>query len=313
MINGIDCRKCLADQRGMVLVVVLWIVTLLAVMAGGFAYSMRVETRLATSAVERAQARALAEAGIAYGLAWQLDLEAQKQWPPNGDPREWAFGGGRLRIEVTNASGLVNLNNAGSELLKALLAGAGVAPGERDKLADAIHDWRDPDDQRLPQGAESADYRAAGWPKPKNANFESVEELGQVLGMTGELQQRLASATTVFSYESTVNPELAPARVLSALGLDERTVADYVAARTRAVADGLPVPPLASSEGSSFFFGGRSNVYHIRVVAETDAGTAVILEAVFDTQGGMSGPGAFGGASAFGGGGPRLLAWREGR
>ncbi|MFO1422744.1 MAG: type II secretion system protein GspK [Candidatus Competibacteraceae bacterium] len=310
--NHVDFRKYPAGQRGMVLVIVLWIVILLAVMASGFAYSMRVETRLATSAVERAQARALAEAGIAYGLAWQLDPEAQKQWPPNGDPREWAFGGGRVRIEVTNASGLVNLNNAGAELLKALLAGAGVPPGERDKLADAIQDWRDPDDQRLPQGAEGADYRAAGWPRPKNANFESVEELGQVLGMTGELQQRLASVTTVYSYESTVNPELAPTRVLNALGLDERTVADYVTARARAAADGLPAPPLSSSEGSSFFFGGRSSVYHIRVVAETDAGTAVVLEAVFDTQGGMVGPGAFG-VGASGGHGPRLLAWREGR
>lgn len=314
--NYVDFRKHPAGQHGMVLVIVLWIVILLAVMAGGFAYSMRVETRLATSAVERAQARALAEAGIAYGLAWQLDPEAQKQWPPNGDPREWVFGGGRVRIEVTNASGLVNLNNAGAELLKALLAGVGVAPRDQDRLADAIQDWRDPDDQRLPQGAESADYRAAGWPKPKNAPFESVEELGQVLGMTGELQQRLASVTTVFSYESTVNPELAPARVLNVLGLDEHTVADYVTVRARAAADGSPAPPLTSSEGSSFFFRGRSSVYHIRVVAETDAGTAVALEAVFDTQGGMVGPGAFGasafGAGVFGGRGPRLLAWREG-
>ncbi len=311
--NGVECPKCPAGQRGMVLVIVLWIVTLLAVMAGGFAYSMRIETRLATSAVERAQARALAEAGIAYGLAWQLDPEAQKQWPPNGDPREWAFGGGRVRIEVTNASGLVNLNNAGAELLKALLAGVGVASREQDRLANAIQDWRDPDDDRsLPHGAESADYRAAGWPRPKNANFESVEELGQVLGMTEELQQRLASVTTVYSYESTVNPELAPARVLNVLGLDERTVSDYVTVRARAAADGLPAPPLTSSEGSSFFFGGRSSVYHIRVAAETDAGTAATLEAVFDTQGGMSGPGAFG-VGASGGHGPRLLAWREGR
>jgi general secretion pathway protein K len=294
-------------QRGMVLVIVLWIITLLAVMAGGFAYSMRIETRLATSAVERAQARALAEAGMAYALAWQLDPDAQKQWPPNGDPREWAFGGGRMRIEVTNASGLVNLNNAGSDLLEALLAGAGVDAGERDRLAEAIQDWRDPDDQPMPRGAEGPEYRAAGQLGPKNANFESLEELGQVLGVTRELQKRLASATTVFSYESAVNPELAPARVLRALGLDERTVADYVEARARAAADGSPPPPLSSGDGVSFFSGGRSSIYHIAVVAETDSGTAVILEAVFDAQGGMAGPGAFGGQ------GPRLLAWREGR
>ena len=53
--TGVE-RPLTSPQRGMVLVIVLWIVTLLAVMAGGFAYSMRVETRLATTAVERAQA-----------------------------------------------------------------------------------------------------------------------------------------------------------------------------------------------------------------------------------------------------------------
>ena len=311
--SGVESQKRLAGQRGMTLVIVLWIVTLLAVMAGGFAYSMRVETRLATSAVERAQARALAEAGMAYALAWQLDPDAHKQWPPNGDPHEWAFGGGRLWIEVTNASGLVNLNNAGPDLLKALLAGTGVDTGDQERLADAIQDWRDTDDQAMPHGAESGDYRAAGRPGPKNANFESVEELGQVLGISRELVGRLAGAATVFSYESTVNPELAPARVLRALGLDEGVVADYVAARARAAADGSPAPPSPSSNDPSFFFAGRSNVYHMVATAEMGAGTTVTLEAVFDVYGGIAGPGGFGGVGMSGGRGPRLLAWREGR
>ena len=302
-----------SPQRGMVLVIVLWIVTLLAVMAGGFAYSMRVETRLATTAVERAQAHALAEAGMAYALAWQLDPELQKQWPPNGDPHDWTFGGGRVRIEVTNASGLVNLNNAGSDLLKALLAGAGVAAADQDRLVDAIQDWRDPDDQPLPHGAEKTEYRAAGRPGPKNANFDSVDELGQVLGMSRDLVERLASVVTVFSYESTVNPELAPARVLRALGLDEGAVADYVAARARAAADGSPAPPWLSTNNPSFFFEGRSSVYHIVATAEMEAGTAVTLEAVFDVRGGVFGPGSFGGVGSLGGQGPQLLAWREGR
>ena len=291
--------------RGMVLVIVLWIVTLLAMMAGGFAYSMRVETRLATTAVERAQARALAEAGAMYALVWQLDPELQKQWPPNGDSHDWTFGDGRLQIQVTDASGLVDLNNAGSELLKALLAGAGVAAGDQDRLVDAIQDWRDFDDQTLPHGAEIADYRAAGRPGPKNANFDSVDELGQVLGMTPELHARLASVTTVFAFSAQVNPELAPARVLQVLGLDERTVADYVAARARSAADGSAAPPVSAGDGLSLFSSSRSSVYHIRVVAETVGGTAVSLETVFKAPGG-------GAWSAVADQGPRLVAWREG-
>ena len=308
--RGFESRKRLAGQRGMVLVIVLWIVTLLAVMAGGFAYSMRVETRLATSAVERAQARALAEAGVAYALAWQLDPDAQKQWPPNGDPHEWMFGGGRLRIEVVDASGLVNLNDPSPDLLKGLLAGVGVEAGDQERLAAAIQDWWDPDDQPAPQGAESAEYRAAGRAGPKNAPFESIEELGQVLGMTRELYARLAGVVTAFSHQSGVNPELAPARVLRALGLDERTVADYVEARAR-VADGSSAPSLSSNAGSFFFSAGRSNIYHIVVTAETETGTAVVLEAVFDARGGGGGVAVQG--AAVGQDHLRLLAWREGR
>ena len=299
-----DRKECAGrfDTRknGMVLVIVLWIMTLLAVMAGGFAYSMRIETRLATGTVERAQARALAEAGIAYALAWQLDPEAQKQWPPNGDWRAWSFGGGRLRIQVVDAGGLVNLNTANSELLKALLAAAGVDPQDQDHLADAIQDWRDPDDQPLPHGAESGDYRAAGRPGPKNALFESVEELGGVLGMTQALYERIADVETVFSYHTGVNPELAPARLLQALGLDERTVADYLEARASAVTDGSTPPPLQSSDGQSFFSPSRANVYHIVVTAETESGTSVTIKAVID------------GRSVATERNPRVLAWRAG-
>lgn len=299
-----DRKECAGrfDTRknGMVLVIVLWIMTLLAVMAGGFAYSMRIETRLATGTVERAQARALAEAGIAYALAWQLDPEAQKQWPPNGDWRAWSFGGGRLRIQVVDAGGLVNLNTANSELLKALLAAAGVDPQDQDHLADAIQDWRDPDDQPLPHGAESGDYRAAGRPGPKNASFESVEELGGVLGMTQVLYERIADVETVFSYHTGVNPELAPASLLQALGLDERTVADYLEARASAVTDGTTPPPLQAGDGQSFFSPSRANVYHIAVTAETESGTSVTIKAVID------------GRSVATERNPRVLAWRAG-
>lgn len=275
------------SERGMVLVVVLWIVTLLAVMAGGFAYSMRIETRLATSAVERAQARAWIEAGVAYALAWQQDPEGPQQWPPNGDPREWSFGGGRLRIEIVDAGGLVNLNTADTGLLVALLAAAGMNPQERERLADAIQDWRDPDDQPLPQGAESAEYQAAGRPGPKNAPFESVEELGQVLGVTQAVYERIAGVATVFSYHVGVNPELAPARLFGALGLDEQTVAEYIDARADAAtaAGGAPPPPAGPDDGQSFFFQSIARVYHIVVTAETPSGVIAIAEAVVDGQG----------------------------
>ena len=295
-VSGYRAYRC--AQGGMVLVIVLWIVTLLAVMAGSFAYSMRVETRLATSAVERAQARAMAEAGVAYALAWQLDQEeSRKVWPPNGDPRDWLFGGGRLRIQVTDANGLVNLNTADAELLKVLFAGVGVDSREQDRLVEAILEWRQPGEL----GANKAGSRRAGRPGgPKKTHFESVEELQQVSGISREVYERIAGVVTVFSNHVGVNPELAPASLLQALGLDDRTVADYVKARARA-ADGAAPPPLPRNGGQSFFSGGRTNVYHISVSAEAGTGTTVSVDAVADVQGRFSGQDL------------RLLAWREGR
>lgn len=295
-------RRFGARQNGMVLIIVLWIMTLLAVMAGSFAYSMRIETRLATGVVERAQARALAEAGVAYALNLQLnpDPEAQKQWPPNGDWHDWQFGGGHLRIQVVDAAGLINLNTANTELLKALLAEAGVDGQDQDRLADAIQDWRDVDNDALPNGAENDDYRAAGQAGPKNAPFESVEELGSVLGMTQALYERLADVSTAFSYHSGVNADLTPDRLLRALGVDEQTVTDYLEARSRAAAEGSATPPLQSDNSRTFFSPGRANVYHITVVAETETGTAVTLQAVVDGRGATTGQGV------------RVLAWRTG-
>lgn len=270
-------------QRGMVLVIVLWIVTLLAVMAGGFAYSMRVETRLATSAVERAQARALAEAGVAYALAWQLDTdpETQKQWPPNGDPHDWEFGGGRIRISVEDAAGRISLNNADPQLLRKVLIGIGVAEANVENLMAAIADWRDQDDQTQPGGAESAEYRSAGRVGPKNAPFESVEELQQVMGIDRDTAQRLAGLATI-SMISSINPQLASFAVLrAATGLDEQAVADYVSAR--AASEETPPPP-PSADGLVFFSGSRLGIYHIAVTAQAGTGATVSAETVVSTQ-----------------------------
>lgn len=288
-------------QHGMVLVIVLWIVTLLAIMAGSFAYSMRVETQLATTAVARARARALAEAGVAYALAWQsqTDPEMRKKWPPNGDPHDWQFGGAQLRIRVVDARGFVSLNSADASLLKALLAGVGVDPRDQDRLVDIIQDWRRQGDERLPNGAKSAEYRAAGRPGPKSAFFESVEELQQILGVTPEIYTRLAGAVTAFSRHYGVNPEFAPAEVLRLLGLDDQVVTDYLATRARNAEQNLPTPPPTTNQ--PFFSSGSAGTYHITVSAETDSGVITELETV--VTGGVGSP-----EQRY-----RVLSWREGR
>lgn len=286
-------------QQGMILVIVLWLVTLLSVMAGAFAYSMRTETQLAISTVERAQARALAEAGVAYAMVWQLDFDqSRKAWPPNGDPHEWLFGDGRLRIEVTNANGLVSLNAASKELLNVLFSGIGVDSRDRDQLVEAILNWSASNQQDGGLGR-----RISGKGKSRKAGFESVEDLQQIEGMSQTLYQRVVEGVTPFSRHVGVNPEFAPAWLLRDLGLEETVVNDYVSNRARAAVADSPAPPLPSSTGSqAIFAAGRTTVYHIAVTALTETGVSATVKAVADMQGG-----------GIAGQDLRILAWREGR
>ncbi len=56
--------KIANNQKGIALVIVLWMLALLTIMATGYSRMMRTETMLTANLVRSAQANALAEAGI---------------------------------------------------------------------------------------------------------------------------------------------------------------------------------------------------------------------------------------------------------
>lgn len=291
------------QQDGMALVIVLWIVALLSVMAGSFAYSMRTETRLVTHTVERAQARALAEAGVMYAITRTLSQSASSDWPVDGSEREWQFGPGLVRIRIIDSGGKIDLNQANRGLLESLLVYAGVAEEERKALLDAIEDWRDPNDLRRLHGAEADDYYAAGRSVgPKNALFESVEELQQVLGMTPQVYRKIARALTVFSSQEGINPAFAPIEVLRIIpGLDADALAQYLATREQNAIQGKPLPPLPTeSEVAKYISRSSGGAYHITAEATVNTGSRVFVEAVISSGG-------------VGGQPYDLQSWREGR
>ena len=101
---------------------------------------------------------------------------------------------GRVLVTVEDEAGKVDLNSASEPLLRALLAGAGATPVEVDRITAAILDYRDADNLRRPDGAEADEYRLAGRQNgPKNAPFDSIFELGQVLGVDAALAHQSAT------------------------------------------------------------------------------------------------------------------------
>jgi general secretion pathway protein K len=284
----------------MVLVVVCWIIALLAIMATSFSYSLRTETMLATSAVEHARARALAEGGVAYAAMHLSSPVAAEDWSLEGSATEWPMAGATLTISVRGESGKVDLNKAKPELLRALLQSAEVEEDALDALVDAIEDWRDSNDLRGLNGAESDEYRAAGRELgPRNARFESVEELQLVLGMTPEIYQKVAGELTVFSRQEGINPDMASPALLRTLpDIDAVALEQYLQQREDNISQGLPPPEAPFS--SPHLSDNRGVAYHVKVEALLDSGAKASVRATIALRNRQNLP-------------YQQLAWREGK
>lgn len=219
------------SANGIALVLVLWVLTLLTVMALGMTQTQRTETALVDNQIGGARFRAIADAAIAFTVLSFLTPEREEDlgraddeagalgpWIPNGAPKPWRFDGQAVTITVFNEASRLNLNQADSRLLASLLRTVGVAEEDAARLADAIVDWRDEDDLRLLNGAEDGDYRDAGRPLgAKDAPFAAVEELRQVLGVDSTLYERLAPELTVDTQTESTDTQFASPVVIAAL------------------------------------------------------------------------------------------------
>ncbi|MGH8507628.1 MAG: general secretion pathway protein GspK [Gammaproteobacteria bacterium] len=212
-----------ATEQGFALVIVLWVLALLSSLAASLAFSMRTETTLAYDLAAQAQARALAEAGVYRGILELINPDRLRRWRGDGSRHRIRFGGAPITVSVQDEAGKIDLNSAQRELLDTLLRASGVEDERRDALLDAIEDWRDADNLRRLNGAEDQEYEAAGRTYgAKDATFNTVEELQQVLGVTPRLFRRLRPALTVHSHSAGIDDRLAPPAVLRALLLSNQ-------------------------------------------------------------------------------------------
>jgi general secretion pathway protein K len=204
-----------SHERGIALVVVLWIVTLLALQVSIFNLTVRDAAALAGNELAAARGEALAAAGVEMAAARLMELDLGRRWQGNGSPRTVALDGARLQITILDESSRFDLNEASDELLASMLRPHAPSQATLAQWVDRILDWRDPDSERRPQGAEDIDYRRAGVGYgPRNGPFLDVTELSRVLGIPARVSEGLARYLTVYSGEGKINPLLASREAL---------------------------------------------------------------------------------------------------
>jgi len=196
--------ETLHSEKGIALIIVLWVLAFLMFIVVEFAFSMRVETETVRNLKDETAARYLALAGINMGLAelaadYDIILlnEDKKlvfgKQEANGlstldVKREFAMGDGRVRYIIEDEEAKVNLNTASRKQIKELLRLTGLEVTTRDVVADSILDWRDKNHSFHFNGAEDDYYGSL--PNPYGAMdgpFENVEELLLVKGVTPEM------------------------------------------------------------------------------------------------------------------------------
>jgi len=225
-------------QRGAALLLVLWLLVLMTALIGSFALSARVESMQGRGLARSVVATEAARAGLEMAVSRLQDPDPAQRWVADGRAYAWTFAAAEVTLRIVDEVGKFDLNATDAPLLAALIRQAGASAGEADALAATIADWRDADDLTRPQGAELAQYLAAGLPYgPRNGLFESVGELQLVLGMTPDMYARLRPDLTVHTGLPLPIPQLATPGVLAALGLD---VGAGVSLRERSESPMLP-------------------------------------------------------------------------
>ncbi|MDD1610717.1 MAG: type II secretion system protein GspK [Methylococcaceae bacterium] len=240
----------MSKPQGMALVLVLWILSLLTIIAGSFALSMRRETTLVSGLKNNASAMATAESGLAIAEFMLQNPDLTKRWRADGSIYEIASPTAKLRIQLLSETGKINLNNVEQTLLQDLLNQApsgsnAQLPSATVNRAAAILDWRDSDDLTRIDGAEKKQYQDAGLNySPRNHSFQTLEELQMVLGMDEATLKWLEPLCTVYSDAPQVDLQLASKEVLQLMsGIDAGLIDSYIAARVESAKNNLPAPP----------------------------------------------------------------------
>ncbi|HLX69826.1 MAG TPA: general secretion pathway protein GspK, partial [Verrucomicrobiae bacterium] len=190
------------SSRGIALMVVLIAIFALSMLAGAFAYSMKVETKLAVNSNHQADLEWLGRSGVEYAR-WIL---AQEKCPNDSLNQIWAGGPGAecetnndalsgislenfhcgdgiFTIKITDLERRININTADGPILQQALTTIGADATDIPTIADSLQDWIDRDDNPRINGAESDFYQ--GLNPPYMAKNGPVDDLSELLLIHG--------------------------------------------------------------------------------------------------------------------------------
>lgn len=237
-----------SSESGLALIMVLWILTILSVIALSFAFMARTEVYSTVSFRDGIEKKFLAEASIERGIMELFYRSANKNQVSavegseivriDGRENQGELDENKYSFRISDETGKININaltDANSIILSNLMVNLGI-PGETaNTIIDAILDWRDADNLVRLHGAEDSYYESLPVPyKAKNGNFDTLEEMLLVRGVTQEIMfgsgntPGLINFLTVYSKGGAININAAAKEVIMALPNMTSSMADAI-------------------------------------------------------------------------------------
>jgi hypothetical protein len=198
-------------ERGIALVIAMICIIVLAGLTAIFAYSMKVETKLAQNGNSEVELYWMGRSGVEYAKAFIALQAAVANEPYHSLNQKWAggpgstalsnsplaelsldnveLGNGTFSVKITDLDRKVNINRAGFDALEQAFRLMGVDAGEMGSLAGCIQDWIDQDeDENVNNGAESRYYQSLEPPYySKNAPIDDLSELMLIRGISQDI------------------------------------------------------------------------------------------------------------------------------
>ena len=201
-------RQTQGRECGIALIIVMLVIVVLSVLAAGFAFTMKVEMKLARNARSESEMFLLAWSGVElarYVIGQQSNIPGEsnfralnQKWAggPGGTNDVFAdvslenveLGRGRFTVRIVDAERKLNINSTRPDVLEQVLSKLGVDALDAFQVINSIEDWRDPDQNTQLNGAERDYYLTLDPPyEAKDGPLDDISELLLVRGVSPEL------------------------------------------------------------------------------------------------------------------------------
>lgn len=193
------------SQQGIALIIVMVVVLVFGILAGLFAYSMKVETKLARNSTWDTEMEWLGRSGIELAKCFlsqtgpggqQYDGLNQKWAGGTGETNDALaglslenneLGKGKFSVKIIDLDRKFNINVAGEEVLRQAMILIGADAAQTPLIVNAILDWRDADDDTHVGSTETeSDYYLTLRPpyRAKNGPIDDMAELLMIKGIS---------------------------------------------------------------------------------------------------------------------------------